>query len=257
MQPIDYSHIRTLTARLSILLNHEQLPQLRGAIALDADWENDVFHNHAPSLIAPASPEAVAYDRLGQPALTSQKATLKEAYMHRYPRIHYRIQQGKAALWGVNEGAFALRKWLLKGTDSLRIGDTHVPLRIDHLQERAYKLDLMADLRPYELSHYLPLNRKNFQAWQAEGGLIGQLHIVQRALAGHLLGFCSAMGYYIPGGSRALEVKLIQVDPQRPVKLHGIIRPAFRVRYQTNLSLPAGIALGRGVAHGYGIQRSL
>lgn len=243
---------KTLLARFDLRMKPHQLPQLRGAVALDAGWENDLFHNHAPSVVKLQEAETSQASGASE-VLTASPTTLQDQYLHRYPRIHYRIQGGKATLWGVNEGAQALRNWLLTHSGELMIGDQKVSLMIDHLQERQYELKLSDKLHTYRLLDYLALNQENYQTWQQAEGIIERMQILEGALTGHLLGFCSAMGYRVP--KRGLQVKLLDVRDHRPVRLHGTQHMAFAVIYKSNLVLPPDIAIGRGIAHGYGVQR--
>ena len=242
--------LKTLTARFSLPLRPRDIPAWRGAVAEAAGWEQDLFHNHAPARVGPEVPEPVAELPQGQPQ-PERRATLKDTYLHRYPLIHYRVSRGQASLWGLNEGAQALRRWLLAQEAPLEMGGRRYSLQIAELQERQYRLEIAGAQRTYRLMDYLALNQENYLAWQQAPNLMVRMQLLEGALTGHILGFCTAVGYHIP--DRALEVSLLHLREARPVRLHGVERLAFNLIFRTNLTLPPQLALGKGVSHGFGL----
>lgn len=253
MSYIQSPPLRTLHIRFSLPLRPAEIPAFRGAVALDAGWEQDLFHNHATTEVVPEARLVPVGSESGTPdPRTLTPATLKDKSLNRYPLIHYRVEQGKAALFGLNEGATALRQWLLRGPGEVRVGRRKESLLIDHLQERQHELAILPEMRSYRLLDYLALNQENYRIWQEQDDLLSRMQLLQGALTGHLLGLATAMNFRIP--DRQLKVQLLHLRSSRPVRLHQVQHLAFGLVYRTNLALPDDIAFGKGISHGYGVQ---
>lgn len=264
------SSLKTLQVRFALPLRPHQIPLFRGAVALDAGWDQDLFHNHAKTeLVAemkqspiPIGPTPEPNGLPGSRPLAPDPSilipdtsplTLKDKSVNRYPLIHYRVEQGQAAMVGFNEGAQALRAWLLQGPEKLRIGKHTEEVLIDHLQERQHELHMLQEMRSYRIQDYIALNQDNYKAWTESDDLISRMQLVQNALTGHILGFAKAMQFHIPG--RSLEVSLLHLRRSRPVRLHGVKHLAFGLVFRSNFALPPEMALGRGVSHGFGVLK--
>jgi hypothetical protein len=248
--------VKTLSLRFTLPLTPAQIPVFRGAVAESAGWEHDLFHNHAPSEVGPvASPPPLPETDEGQApqVFSATEVTLKDKFLHRYPLIQYRVDRGQAGIFALGDGVVALRQWLGSGPEELDLNGHKCELLVDAMRERRHPLSLLPTPRRYRLLDYLALNQQNYQTWQGAGGLIERMQLLQGALTGHLLGLCTAFGYRVP--DRQLQVKLLDLRNHRPVKLHDTPYLAFGLVYETNLALPPGIALGRGVAYGYGRQQ--
>lgn len=239
------STIHTLSITFSLPLIPSDLPKFRGAVADSAGWEEDLFHNHAPVQVVPQAVEVTAGDE-PQPV---EKATLKDSFVYRYPLIHYRVKDGKASIFAINEGVKAVRKWLFQQDGQLRMGGQMLPLLVDDMRERRHDLKMIKGRRYYRLLDYLPLNNENYHRWQEASNYLERVQILQDCLTGHLLGFATAMECRLP---ERLEVDLMLLRDMRQVILHGKPRLAFHLVMKTNLVLPAEIALGKGISHGYG-----
>ncbi|MEM7659705.1 MAG: CRISPR-associated endonuclease Cas6 [Bacteroidota bacterium] len=240
--------ISTLYTQFSLPLRPGQIPAFRGAVAEAAGWEQDLFHNHARTEVVPA-PQPVAEGPSTEPE-EAPPVTLKDQFVYRYPRIQYRVRDGKAVIWAIGEGVPALRRWLMEKEDQILIGGRKRPLLIEQLREGSHQLRLLPKKRLYRLMDYQPFNGENYREWQQAEHLIARIQLIERILTGNLLNIAKVAGVFV---EERIEAQLMNLRDTKTVRTHGTQRLAFNLIFQTNLDLPPSVALGRAVSHGFGV----
>lgn len=217
--------LRLLRLRFpNIPLRPRSIPHFRGGVIESAGQANDLFHNHAPD----------------------------GANQHRPALIQYRVAQGSACLWGMGEGALALERWWLSAPDALTFGGRTYPMQAAEVRRENTQLAMTGEKwKYYRLHDYLPLNAENYRLWLDNPRLIKRVELLEGALTGNLLGFCQAAGWRLP---ERLEVQVVDIHKRQKTRFHGVELMAFEITYRCNLLLPEGIALGKAVSHGFGVQ---
>lgn len=260
-------NINTLKVQFSLPLRPQQIPQWRGAVAESAGWKNDLFHNHnnngkvylnkEKALVqSPALVMLVpnGYQTIPEPVhaqAISSRVSPSSGLLYRYPLIHYRVIKGRAAIFGLSEGAEAIRHWLLKHSGTLQMGGRDYDLYIDGMKEQPHELRMLPYMQGYRLMDYVPLNQENYRIWQKAQNYHARIDLLERMLTGHIISFANAAAWRIP---ERFKVEIMLVNDTRSIKLHGVSRLAFNLIYKTNIDLAPGIALGRGISHGFGTQ---
>ncbi|MCB9352680.1 MAG: hypothetical protein H6573_35140 [Lewinellaceae bacterium] len=217
-------NLRLLHLTFDLPLYPRQLPQWRGAFNEMAGWENHLLHNHKGE---------------------------KEAYHYRFPLVHYRMWRGKAAVTAINEGIEAVQEALAANSWDINWEGEQKTLQVEGLNMKEHDLRMLPHPKTYRLFNWLALNQENYEKWQHSKSLVQRAALLENILAGHILGFCTAMGYRLP---ERLEVNLHEIQFMKKVRLHGNPMIAFNITYDANVLLPSGIALGRGVSTGFGWQ---
>jgi len=245
-----FIHLPTLIAHFDLPLKSYQIPQFRGAVAESAGWNETLFHNHLRTEIE----EEDNSTNTGE-LLVKKQITLKDKYVYRYPAIHYRTIRGQAGIYAIGkQGCRALRNWLLTKTDTFYMLGRKQELYLNGLKEDKHCLQMTERPRRYRIKNYLGLNQANFERWQEESSMTRRLIMLEDVLVGHILGFCESMGYQLP---EHLEVEVAMLYRSRGMKLHDTPRLAFDLDFRANIELPDGMALGKGVSHGFGVLRGL
>ncbi len=217
------NNLNALHLSFNLSIFPSQIPQWRGAFIEMAGWEHHLFHNHKPG----------------------------REYHYRYPLIHYRQWKGKAAIFAINEGVEAFQEVIAKSEWEINWEGNKRPLQVEDIQVDHYYLTMLPHPKTYRLYKWLALNQENYERWQREKSLVRRAALLENILTGHILGFCTAMGYRLP---ERLEVNLHEIQSMKKVRLHGNPMIAFNITYDANVLLPSGIALGRGVSTGFGWQ---
>lgn len=206
----------------------QRIRSWRGAVAMSAGWEHSEFHNHA----------------------TNSQA--KDPYQRRYPNIHYRSERGKAAIWAIGTGVLAVQQWMQRDLSEFAIGGKIRSLQPIRLVFQPAQLALTNHWHTYHLRHYIPLRPEHLRQWEQQPQLSQRAGLLERLLVGHLLGFCTAVDWQLPA---RLEVELFHYEKPHVLTVHRQKRLGFNLDFRCNLQLPAGMALGRSVAFGFGVVK--
>ncbi len=222
----DESPIRSLILSFHLPLYPRQIPQWRGAFIQMAGWEDDLFHNHR----------------------NSQEAN---EFHYRYPLIQYRVQRGKTTIFAINEGVEALQKVLADKDWILDWQGEKVHLQIEDLRMNEHYFRTLATPKRYKLFKWLALNQENYEKWQQCKGLKERVDLLERILGSNLIALFKGLDWR---PAERIEVNIEEVRHSELVRLHEASLLAFNIVYSTNVLLPPGIAIGKGVSHGFGWQ---
>ena len=225
--------IHTLSVIFNLRLRQEELEAFRGAVIALAGRENELFHNH---------------NNQDEEAETNK-------FHHRYPLIHYRIQNHAASLFGINEGAEAIDKLLRsKAFKEFKMNGRALPLNIIERQENssfALSLSPKKQVFAYRIYNYLPFNPDNYHQYKALPNFVQKVQFIEKLLANHLVAFAHAMNWEFPG-NRRLEVTIHDIDRIKKTEVLGIQMMAFDLVFSCNTLLPDRLGIGRKAAFGYG-----
>lgn len=208
--------------RLNHSLYEHQVPQLRRFINHFIGHDNDLFHNHKS----------------------------ENKYHYRYPLVQYKVLDDKASLLGVTASGVAALESLMahSGFRERCIEWIGEQFAITEQTEDTLTLHT-APVYKYSLRQYLALNAANMQEWTARPGLLARTGLLERCLTGHILKFASAIRWQLP--PRSLQVEILDYRSYT-TRLYDTPFIGFDLFFQTNISLPQHIGLGKAVSHGYG-----
>ena len=190
---------------------------LRGAMAA-AFPDNDLFHQHDG-----------------------------EKLLYRYPHIHYRWDGEEGVLAGFADGAAPLAE-LFREDLSLTLGER--PMRVAEAQIlfRQARVGPADRLRRYFFrSPWLPLNQANHTAYK-EADPAGRRDLLDRMAVANLLAACKGLGHRLDHQLYAAFVP----KQRRRCRYKDTTLTGFTGTLLCNLDLPADLAVGRAVSHGYG-----
>lgn len=234
--------MNTISVTFDLKITPQQIYDFRGAIIDFVGLENDLFHNR----------ELLPEGALGNP-------------MQRYPKIQYRFQDGNAALWGINEGAEALKKMLTKNLNDFEMYGVQTPLRIYQKIEDKNIQTSVGERYSYRLRHFIPLNEENDKKWQAADSYHDKISLLEQIILNELVLFSYAAQWQLPETPK-LSVSIKDILHQSTAhfktrneqnRFVNKYAKSFDIIFQTNALLPEGIGLGRHKAYGYGIVSSI
>ncbi|AEE53922.1 CRISPR-associated endonuclease Cas6 [Haliscomenobacter hydrossis] len=216
--------INTLLLTFRLPIYPHQIPSWRGAFIEMAGWEADLLHNH-------------------------QAGADAQSFIYRYPLVQYRVRDGLASIFALNEGIEAVQQVLFSKKWEVNWRGRPMGLIIENQPERnSYTLQVGATRR-YIVRKYLALNAENYAHWQACDGLIERAKLLERVLTGHLLSCMWGLGWQ---GSEQVQVRVQEIRKSGLVPYHQQQLMAFDLIFDANVDLPAGIAIGKAVSHGFG-----
>lgn len=220
---LSQHHLTLSLSRLEYPLRAGKIAAFRKFINTFIGAENDLFHNHKS----------------------------KTEYHYRYPLVQYKSFEGKAGIIGITETGVNALQSLLQNADFRERCIEWIGEQFAVTEQTTDTLALhAAPIYRYQLRQYLALNETNVEAWNAKPALAARVALLERCLVAHILKFASAIQWQLP--AKSLQVQLLDFQCH-VTRLHGVRFLSFDALFDTNITLPEGIGLGKSVSLGYGV----
>ncbi len=220
-------YIRTLTILFDATISFKAIHLFRGAILKSlGDKANVLYHNH----------------------------TSDSTFRYAYPLVQYKRIHGKAAIVCI-EDAIDLIGQLLTDTDgTLMIGEREVKWQTNKIQPVRLLLQTWENTFCYHISHWLPLNSKNYQLYQAMEGVVERNALLENILKGNLLSMLKGLNIHL---EKELILKITQISEPYLLYNKGVKMMAFNADFNCNLSIPNNLGVGKNASIGFGVVHQL
>ena len=202
-----------------------EVPAFRGAVIEKVGIEQEIFHNH-------------------------NNEEGGNGYHYRYPLIQYKALEGRPAILFIGEAVAEARHLFRQADWELSFTRRKLRARLVRSQTEEHEVSLAPAPRPYRLRRWLALNQENHRRFEETRGLAARAHLLERVLAGHILGFASGVGVRF---EERFELAIVEIEQQLIRSFEGVRSLTFDVRFEANLLLPPNIGLGKGVTQGFGV----
>lgn len=216
--------IDTLALSFRLPIYTRQIPAWRGAFVEMAGWEADLLHNHQP----------------GEDA---------EAVIYRYPLVQYRVREGLASIFALNQGIEAVQQVLFTKKWEINWKNRVTGLVIQNQPERIRHTLEIGQFHRRQMFKYLPFNAENYAKWLECNSLVERAALLERVLRGHILSCLWGLGWE---GKEEIQVVVQEIRKTQLIPYHDQRLMAFDLVFDTNVNLPEGIALGKAVSFGFG-----
>jgi hypothetical protein len=207
-------------------IDGRDIPLFRGAVAQTAGWEHELFHNHT-----------------------------EEGFRYAYPLIQYKQIGGKPSIICLGEGTQAISHLFQAGRPyDLRIGRRYVEMSIERLDARKHPLQIWDAPIRFQIRRWLPFNTESYAAYRSKTTDAERRELLEAVLRGQIMAFAKGVAWTLPPKEERPVVCRIQhlSDPVRHT-IRDARLLAFDATFETNVSLPNLIGLGRHVSIGYGV----
>lgn len=223
--------LRILQVSFGCSLQPYQLPAFRGALASKVGWEHDWFHNH-----------------------DNQNG----GFFNRYPLIQYKLDTYKGQMrpmllcleQGIEEAQhlFSQPDW---GMVDLK-GDKY-DLTIANVHVNQYTLNIWQSTFQYRLHKWQAMNPENYKKYQLLRGIVERTGFLENLLKNQILSFAKGVEWDL---SEDFAVTLLSLPKEEWVQYkHHQKVLVFTLDFETSISLPDFIGLGRGASRGLGVLR--
>jgi hypothetical protein len=204
-------------------IRQKEVPLFRGAVLKSMGDQADLlYHNH------------VGNDKL----------------RYSYPLIQYKRIGGKAAIVCIEDGVDLIGQFLTRADGSMTIGTREITFSTSRIQPARLLIQTWEDAFDYHVTHWLPLNAKNYQIYQATETVIERVMLLENILKANLLSMLKGLGIHL---EQELLVKITQLSDPYVLYNKGIGMTAFNVDFCSNLSIPNNVGIGKNASIGYGI----
>ncbi len=215
--------IRLLTVNFDFDLNFDEINQFRGSVIKTTKGKNDLFHNHSPN-----------------------------GTIYRYPLIQYKSLNKKATLLCIEEGIEGIQDFFAATDWKLNIGIREQPIKVENLRVRQHRIGVWEKPFQYTLSRWLPLNQENYRKYHRLEDFGQKMALLEKILLANILSFLQGINLYV---EQKIEIKIKHILDQRLEEYKGQEMESFSLRFETNVSLPNYIGLGKGSSSGFGILK--
>ena len=218
--------IKTLTVQFDNDLSPKLVPAFRGAVIEKVNRDHILFHQH--------------------------KSDTEVLYT--YPLVQYKSLHKKPAIVCLGDGVTELYRLLSQPNLTIKIHDEKVELIIDKIELNNFDLSIDSKLKySYHIVNWLGLNKLNNEKFNAIKSQEEKVTFLENILKANILSFAKGMDWTI---EQNIMVSILEVKDQRIIRFKGIPLNAFDLIFETNVSLPLFIGLGKSVSHGYGMLKS-
>lgn len=215
--------IRTLTVFYDTEINSKEIPLFRGAVLKSlGDKANVLYHNH----------------------------TGESSFRYSYPLIQYKRLGGKAAIVCIEEGADVIGQFLSEGMSSFILGERIVECAIMKVVPAKITVQLWKTSFSYSIKRWLPLNERNYHLYQLTDNDEGKKVILQKVLKGNLLSMLKGLHIFV---EEKVTAKIVSINRSYIIYNKGIALMSFDITFESNLSIPNNIGIGKNASIGYGV----
>src|SRR5699024_2695773 len=175
-------------------------------------------------------------------------------YYFRYPVVQYKSVRGRPAILCLGAGVEEIHKLFNKNSWEIDLKGKRVDLTIDALNLENISLKVQKTSNKYGLRNWLALNERNFKRYKAIADEIGRMEMLEKILIGNILSFAKGMDWRI---EEEVKVRIGRIGKTKNLTYKNTHLLGFDLQFQTNVSLPYYIGLGKGASHGYGMVSPL
>jgi len=173
-----------------------------------------------------------------------------DEYIYTYPRVQYRIIDGKAYIIGIEEGAKLIK--MLSDVDKLHLGDNIYDVKQKTFYDTEEKIMPMKKLLQYKfMTPWLALNQKNFPKFKMLKDQKEKKVMLNNILIGNIISMSKGLSFDIEKDIY-VHSKLNEIR----TKYKDAIVSGFVGEFRANFKIPDFFGLGKGVSHGFGVIKN-
>jgi hypothetical protein len=158
----------------------------------------------------------------------------------------------KATLLCIEDGVEGIQDFFSTTDWTLKIGEEQKAIKVENLRVRQHRIGVWDNTFSYKLSKWLPLNQDNYKKFHKLDDYGQKIELLEKILLANILSFLEGISLYV---EEKIEIKVKHILDQRLELYKGQEMEAFSLRFETNVSLPNYIGLGKGSSTGFGILK--
>jgi hypothetical protein len=219
--------VRFLRIRFDHPIFPYDIPRFRAAVIEKTDREAPLFHNHQG----------------------------EDGFVYRYPLIQYKVTYKKASIICVNEGTDEIHHLLQHRDMELRVGDKVNNFSVEDVDLGYFQVQTWESAFDYSLLNWLALNQVHHRRFrELEGNDAEQLKLLESILTGNILSLAKGIGWEVKD---RIQVRITELKRLKmlPFKKRQVL--AFTLNFQSNVSLPDFVGLGKGASVGFGVVKGI
>lgn len=223
---LDMTKVPTLDILFNATMRHSELPLFRGAVIKALPHDSVLFHNH-----------------------------LGEGLRYGYPLIQYKTIKGKAAIICIGKGTESVWDFFAGSNFDLTLGSRKVVAAVDAVNDVSTDITIAdAVCHKYSIQSWLPFNQSNYHQFKTTESLTKKIEMLNRILTGNILTMLKGVDIML---SDRLIVEIMSISEPKPVRYKNIKVLSLDATFQSNVSIPEHIGLGKHASLGFGTVTNL
>lgn len=209
-----------LTIRFENELKPYEVSLFRGAVINSLDEKLMLFHDHEG-------------DKL----------------RYSYPLIQYKRIGGRAAIVCLQQGSADIGEFFSSNNFTMHIGERIMDAKISSVIPLRYNVQVWDKSFKYSINRWIPFNSDNFQKYQQIEGIAEKITFLEKILIGNILSFAKGLDIWFEG---QVDCTITKLSEPFFVTAKGVKMACFNAEFQTNVSIPNFVGLGKHVSIGFG-----
>lgn len=197
-----------------------ELKSLRGAIVAMAGNEHVLFHNHKG-----------------------------DDLIYSYPLIQYKVIFKRPHIICINDGVDEIHHFFENKQEGIFLGNRAYELKIGNINLNQFTMQVWDKAFHYCLFNWLPLNQKNYDLYHSFDDQ-QKRKPPPKTLTGNILSMGKGIGWEI---DKPIITQITDIEDVKMIKVKGVKREAFTIKFKSNVFLPNHIGLGKNASLGFGI----
>ncbi len=173
--------------------------------------------------------------------------------IYRYPLIQYKVAFKKASIVCINEGAEEIHHLLKHPDMEFQVGEHINNYEIEDVNLQYFDVQTGKEMFDYSLLNWLALNQEHHRLFrELNDDASAQIQLLKSILTGNILAFAKGIGWSV---EERIHVEITRIKHIKPLFFKGRNLLAFTLNFQSNVSLPDFIGLGKGASIGFGVVK--
>jgi hypothetical protein len=170
--------------------------------------------------------------------------------IYRYPLIQYKTFRKCASILTLQEGAEVVHHLFQKGIQNINMGQWNDAPYIQDMVALSYQVAIWNNKRVYQIRNWLAFSSENFKVYQKIPYQSERIEFLEKILLGNVISFAGGINWTV---EKEISLKIREIQEERWITYKGVKMLAFSLQFDTNVSMPDFIGLGRGVSVGFGV----
>ena len=213
--------VPTLDILFNTTIRHSELPLFRGAVIKALPHDSVLFHNH-----------------------------LGEGLRYGYPLIQYKLIRGEAAIVCIGKGTESVWDFFAGNNFDMTLGSRKVVASVKSINNAFTEIAVSDNVcHKYRVHGWLPFNQENYLQFKSTESLTKKIEMLNRILTGNILTMLKGVDIML---TERLIVDIMSISEPKKVKYKSIRLLSLDATFQSNVSLPEYIGLGKHASLGFG-----
>lgn len=150
----------------------------------------------------------------------------------------------------INQGTIDIGELFASNFSFLQINNRGIDITIEKIVPRKIRVQTWDQSFSYRITNWLPLNSINYTAYIKCASNEEKQKLLEKILTGNILSFAKGLGMRF---DKEIRCSIVSFAESSPVKVKDTLMQRFQVTFDSNVSLPEYIGLGKHVSINFGV----